>query len=376
PTGGRWSWILGGYFQRNEIDVRIFETAAGFPTDILPQNRRTTTGWFAQSNLNLTERLELQTGARYSTYKVTGRGNVLIGNGIPGFPPGGLPVADLAGSHDDDRVTGKVALNWRPTDRQLLYAFVAKGYKPGGFNSAVSGFAPETVINYELGWKATAADNRVRWQLAAFYNDYSDFQFDVLEPTTGQPGIRNVANGTIQGAEAQVEARFGGLRFDASAAYVDSKLDGLGFVNVRQLPPGTLGAQCPPGVPSMPPLCFDYGPFAMTTGGGPDLYSPKWTWNAGVEYRLPLAGGALTPRLNYSWIGSRYTYIGYSPLTDLLASYGLWSALLGWERDAWLVQAYGRNLADKDYVSGQASASQNEFYGAPREYGLRIRYAF
>ena len=27
--------------------------------------------------------------------------------------PGGLPVADLSGSHDDQRTTGKIALNWK-----------------------------------------------------------------------------------------------------------------------------------------------------------------------------------------------------------------------------------------------------------------------
>jgi len=69
-------------------------------------------------------------------------------------------------------------------------------------------------------------------QLAAFYNDYSDFQFDVLEPATGQGGIRNVASGTIKGFEAQLEGRLGVFGFDGGAAYVDSNLDGLTFVRV------------------------------------------------------------------------------------------------------------------------------------------------
>ncbi len=45
-------------------------------------------------------------------------------------------------------------------------------------------------------------------------------------------------------------------------------------------------------------------------------------------------------------------------------------------RGEWHVTAYGTNLADKDYVSGHASASRNEFYGAPREYGLRVGLDF
>jgi iron complex outermembrane receptor protein len=376
PTDGRLDWILGAYWQRNEIDVRILETAGGFPTNILPQNSRRTTGLFAQGNYDLTDTLELQAGLRYSTYKATGEGSVVIGAGIPGFPPDGLPVADLAGSHDDNEWTGKVALNWHLADGGLLYAFVAKGYKPGGFNDVASEFEPETVWNYELGWKNTFLDKRLRLQVAAFYNDYSDFQFDVINPVTGQGGVQNVASGTIQGVEAQVEARLGQFRIDANAAYVDSKLDGMTFVNSRLLPPGTLGPQCPVGVPAMPPMCFDYGPFMVSTSGGPSLYSPEWTFNIGIERPITLGRGVLVPRVNYAWIDSRYTFPAYSSLTDRIPGYGLWSALLNYELDSWTVQAYGRNLADKTYVSGQASASQNEFYGAPLEYGLRVSYRF
>jgi iron complex outermembrane receptor protein len=104
-----------------------------------------------------------------------------------------------------------VALNWQ-VDRNLAYLFVARGYKPGGFNSVTSSFQPETVLNYELGLKSTLAGGRVRTQLAAFYNNYSDFQFDVLEPLAEQGGIFNVADGTIQGLEAGVEACHAGVR--------------------------------------------------------------------------------------------------------------------------------------------------------------------
>jgi iron complex outermembrane recepter protein len=377
PTEGRFDWILGAYFQRNEIDVSIHQLEAGFPTDIYPINRRTTTGFFAQTNFALTDSLELQVGARYSTYKATGRGGVFIGNGIPVFPPGGLQVANLAGEHEDQRATGKVALNWNVDADNLLYLFVARGYKPGGFNSVASEFDPETVLNYEAGWKSTFLDGRMRAQLAAFFNDYSDFQFDVLEPTTGQGGIRNVASGTIKGFEAQIEGRLGVFGFDGGAAYVDSDLDGLAFVNERLLPPGTLGPQCPAGAPSAPPLCFDYAPFTTRTSGGPNLYSPKWTYQVGAELNLPLGADAtLRPRINYSYVGSRFTYLAYSPVSDRIDGFGLLSALLTVQKGNWFLEAYGTNLTDETYVSGQAAASRNEFYGAPRQYGMRVGAEF
>ena len=56
---------------------------------------------------------------------------------------GGCQVASQAGNEQDGRVTGKVALNYAVNDNNLLYGFVARGYKPGGFNSPTSTFGPK-----------------------------------------------------------------------------------------------------------------------------------------------------------------------------------------------------------------------------------------
>ncbi|MDO7835569.1 TonB-dependent receptor [Sphingobium sp. HBC34] len=375
PTGETLEWIVGGYFQRNEIKVRIGQLQAGFPTDINPDNERTTLGIFAQGSYRITPDVQLQLGARYSHYKASGVGEVRIGAGIPGFPPTGVPVADLAGSHQDGRVTGKAAVNWTVDDNHLLYAFAARGYKPGGFNAVDSEFRPEMVWNYEIGWKASLFDKHVRTQVSAFYNDYSDFQFEVVEPSTGFNGVENISKGKIKGIEAQLQSRFGGFSFDANIAYVHSKLSGLTFVNTRLIPSSTLGPQCPAGVPSAPPVCFDYSSAIVTTNGGPNLYSPKWTYGASASYEIPLGGDAtLTPRVNYAYVGPRFTYLAYSPVSDRIAGYGLVSGLVTLRTGDFHIEAYGTNLTGKRYVSGQFGL--REFYGAPREYGIRAGFTF
>ncbi|OYX93965.1 MAG: hypothetical protein B7X90_00680 [Novosphingobium sp. 17-62-19] len=376
PTQGRFDWILGGYFQRNDIAISILQNQVGFPTDIVGGNQRTTTGLFAQGNYEIVPGLEAQLGARYSTYKATGYGDVRIGNGIPGFPPGGLAVASLAGSHKDSLATGKFALNWKVDPDNLLYALVARGYKPGGFNSPTSNFDPERVISYEAGWKSAFLRNRIRTQISAFYNQYSNFQFNVVEPTTGFGGVENISTVKIKGVEAQVQGRFGGFGFDANVAFVDSDLASVTFVNTRPLDGGNLGPQCPAGTPSSPPFCFDYAPFIQTTGGGPNLYAPRWTWGGGVEYEIPLGGEAsLTPRVNYAYVGEQFTYIGYSPLSDRLNPRGLLSAIVTLKLNERLrIEAWGTNLTNKEYVTGQLNS--NEFYGAPREYGVKLNVTF
>lgn len=378
PTDGAFNWILGGYFQKNKIDV-IIESATGAPTDptdILNFQNKQTLGVFAQTGYKITPAVEVQFGLRYSHYKVDGDGSVVIGAGGPIFGPAGLQVADLKGSHEDGRLTGKLALNWSVGDDSLLYVFAARGYKPGGANSATSEFGPETVWDYEAGWKASFFDNHLRTQLGVFYMDYRDFQFDALEAGTGQTGVINISNASIKGAELQAQARFGGLSLDGGIAYVDSKLDSVTVINSRALPPiGQLGPQCPAGTPSNPPVCFDYGPFQTRAGGGPNLFSPKWSYNAGIQYELPLADSvSLTPRLNYAYVGSRWTNLIYSPSLDYLRGRGLLSAQVTLRYDDWTIEGYATNLTNKAYVSGQSG--NNEFYGAPREFGVRLSTRF
>jgi iron complex outermembrane receptor protein len=377
PSGGRYDWVAGLYYQRNRIDVVIDQFSDGFPTDIDIHNRKIGKGIFAQFGYLLQPELKLNVGARYSSFDVTQVGAVVIGAGIP-VPPfngDGLQVADLEGAHDDGRVTGKVGLEWTPGGNNLFYGFVARGYKPGGFNSATSEFDPETVIDYEVGWKATLLGGRLRTQVGAFWNDYKDFQLDALNPESGQVQTMNIANAKVRGIEAQMQARISGWGLDGGVALVDSELSRVEFINQRALPPGTNLPQCPQGVPpGDPPTCFDYSPFVTSATGKRLLYSPKLTFNAGIEYYIDLGPATLRPRLNYAYIGSQYTNLLYSPVTDRLASRGILSAQLSWERDDWRIEAFGTNLTDKTYISGQFG--NNEFYGAPREYGLRVAKQF
>ena len=274
-------------------------------------------------------------------------------------------------------MTGKLALNWTPDKDNLVYAFVARGYKPGGSNSQTSEFGPETDTDYEIGWKSAFLDNHINMQIGGFYTKYYGFQLDAIDPNTGQTGVANISNATIKGFELQGQARLSGFTLDGGLAYVDSNLKQVTIVNTRILPgaPGTLGPQCPAGTPSNPPVCFDYGPYFGEAGGGPNLYSPKWSYNIGVQYEAQLGNDmTLTPRLNYAYIGPRWTNFFYNRTTDYLKGRGLVTGLLTLRKGKWTLEAYGNNLLNKKYVSGQFINA--EFYGAPREYGVRAAVRF
>lgn len=375
PTTGAFSWIVGGYYQRNRIDVDIVNTSDGFPVDITPQNDKKTRGVFMQANYKISSQFEIQAGARYTWFDSNTVGAVRIGRGIPGFPGNGLQVVDFAGSYSDNQWTGKVALNYTPNDDNLFYVFVAKGYKPGGFNATK--FAPEVVWDYEAGWKGSFAGRKIQTQLGIFYNQYKNFQLDLLSANTGAPTVQNLPRATIKGAEFQVQARLGGFQFDGGVTYVDSKLGSIAFINSRLLPGSNLGPQCAPGAPSNPPVCYNYGPFTQQSAEGPNLNSPKWSGNLGAQYAFRLSGDAsLTPRLNYAYVGPQFiNSLLYNPATDRLRGRGLLSALITYRDGPLKLEGYANNITNENYVVGQTT-DNSEFYGAPREYGARLGYTF
>ena len=375
PTTGRFNWILGGYYQHNQILVDITSLAGNpftDPTLIYSHNYKTTLGAFGQGGYKITDRIELQLGVRYSHYAVTQTGQLTLGPGSIVFGPDGLAI-DLGSKHKDGRLTGKANINFQVDNDNLVYAFAARGYKPGGANSAASQFGPETVWDYEAGWKSTLLNNHLRTQLGAFYMDYHDFQFSLIDTNTGQSGVSNIPHARIYGAEGQVQAKVSGFDVDAGFAYVHSRLQRLTAVNGLLIPPGTtLGPQCG-ATPTVG--CTDYSPYIENAGGGPNLFSPKWSYNFGIDYEFSLPGEmSLTPRMNYAYVGPQFTNLFYSPVTDRLKARGLLSALLTLRKGKWSIEGYGTNLANRKYVSGHSGNS--EFYGAPREYGARASVRF
>lgn len=371
-------WVLGYYYQQNKVDVDI--NNGPFPVDIYIDNEKTIRGAFGQVGYFVTDDLQVELGMRKAWFEAWANpdSGVFVGNGIDGFPPGGARVATISGDYDDNDLLGKFSVNWTFDADNLLYGFVAKGYKPGGINSETSTFDSEQVMTYEAGWKSTMMDGNLQTTASVFYSDYKDFQNQAIDLSTGRSDVYNIAEATIKGIELSAEGQIGALRFDASLSYIDSNLEPTtALVDTRALPGNNLGPQCADGTTSNPPVCFDYTPYLLGTSGGSNLYAPKLSYTVGAEYAFDLSNGAsLTPRINYGWLDEQWTNLLYNEETDLLKSRGLLSAMLTYEVEQWKLQAYGRNLTNEEYITGQEATFNTEFYGAPRQYGLTAAYQF
>ncbi|WP_082349842.1 TonB-dependent receptor [Novosphingobium sp. AAP1] len=368
PDSKPLNFILGGYYQHNDIDVLLHYTGtAPFPIVVNPMNSKTTLGAFAQVNYRITEKLEIQAGARYSHYHVDGTGGVYLG----GPPPSAFLTIPQTGTEADGRMTGKIALNYKPDADNMLYVFAARGYKPGGINPPGGMFNPETVWDFEAGWKSSFLDRHVRTQIGVFYNKYNNFQMDVISPASGQNGVVNLANATIKGFEGQLQAKLAGFGLDAGVSYVDSQLSSVTVINKWQ--PGAATAQLPACATGVTSNCFPYQ--FITSDAGPNLLSPKWTWNAGLDYTYSLGEGrSIVPRVNYSYIGSQWAYVTYLPQFDLINARHLVNASVTLNWDNFKVELYGTNLTKEYFVTGQSGL--NEFRTAPREFGVRLGAKF
>jgi iron complex outermembrane receptor protein len=147
------------------------------------------------------------------------------------------------------------------------------------------------------------------------------------------------------------------------------------LVDVRALPGGgnvPLGPQCAPG---MFIGCFDYAPFTVSVNGRRNPFSPEWSANISVEYSFDLGRlGVLTPRIDYAYAAEQYTTLVQVVPSDLLGPRNVWSAQLQYCYEDWSIVGYVTNFTDDTFVVGQFQA--NEFYNAPRQFGMRVDRRF
>lgn len=100
-------------------------------------------------------------------------------------PTTGRRVRDLENTWT--ATTGSIGVDYTPDMDTLIFARVARGYRPGGFNAGFINAIPqvdeETVTSFELGYKGTIAE-QLQLSTPVFYYDSQDSQQEL--PTLGR----------------------------------------------------------------------------------------------------------------------------------------------------------------------------------------------
>ena len=216
---------------------------------------------YAQLTYHIGERFDLTGGIRVTEDK---RRTELIS--ISGSNGSVLQPGTYKNSYR--RVNFTAIAGYRPSDEVNIYAKVATGYVAGGVVSAIP-FDPESLTSYELGLKSQFWGNRLRLNIAAYYQDYKDLQ--VQSFNNGVLGFTNAGSAKIPGVEVEFTALpLPGLTINGGFGYSDFK-----FKNYIQ----SLSDRVP----------YDVADFARQP------YYSKLTTQLGAEYRLAEMGSGGQP---------------------------------------------------------------------------------
>jgi iron complex outermembrane receptor protein len=324
---------------------------------------------FGQANYELTDKLTLTGGIRYTHDKR---------QGISDTSTIGTPyVTTSIPFHYDVEVKGGntswlASAAYKITPDALAYVSYSTGYKAAGLNlnSAVTAgsplvLEPEDVKNWEAGLKLTLLDHRATLNLSAFRNDLSGLQANISPSNGARSYLANVGDVRSQGFE--LEGTFQpiqALLLSLNGSYNDAKY--------KSYP----NAPCPVGVAAPCDL-----------SGKPLFQAPKWVANASAQYNFDLGQAAR------GYAGVQYTYrsgvfgsVDDSPFT-WISSYSLVNARVGakfGQDDRYDLSFWVNNAFDKRYFQnlGTASVVGAAVYGVsgqlgtPRTAGATLRATF
>lgn len=343
---------------------------------------------FGQANWNITDRLSLTGGLRYTHENKTGvyRQYWVAGTDLSTLAPAAAaaatairnqfnPQVSYAVSLKDNSVSGLATLSWKATQDILLYGSYSRGNKSGGLNltnipsnvvGASAAVRPEKVDNFELGLKSQFLDRSLTFNAAAFWTEVSDYQTAITEQNSSGTGfvqyISNIPKVRSRGVEGDLTyAPSKWVSLTASGSYVEAT-----YRNYTNAP------QAPENNPAVS------GAFQNLTGA--QLAGvPKFTYTLGADVAQPIGGGAVEvyghadfshrSSFNTSSSNSRYAQVpGYGLLN---ARIGVRTADGRWDFSVW-----ARNLTDTNYFQAlnvAVTGAVNGTIGDPRTVGATLR---
>ena len=369
--------------QANIIDSYLGTAIVGFGLNTGRGNlHKTSLSGYINGDYALTDKLSLTAGVRYSNTKfhyencttADDATTATSASGIVGFPiaigecftltPAGTPGVTTY-RNSENNVPWRVALQFKPTSGNLLYASVSSGFKSGTYPDIAAttfqsnGFVKqESIIAYEAGFKSSLIARTLQLNGAVFYYDYKNKQVlgSEIDPKLGSPlNVEiNVPSARVLGAELELSvAPARGLTFSASATYLDSKITGS-FVNV------------------------DFVGATRQLAGYALPYAPRISVVGQIDYKFTISNGW------EGYVGSSAHYqsstnagLGGDPLAHIDGYYTV-DAQLGIQNDRFRIGIWGRNLTNKYYWNTVFMPIDTiaRYAGQPISYGISAGYHF
>ncbi len=381
PGGEDLEWIVGAYYfhetndVRNEYEFPFIDEMFALPSDptccrLRLDGRATTraSAIFGEANYDVTDRINLVLGGRYSWERRAGRNDVEFVNFL-------TPLFDNQADFEPktfSSFTPKFGVDFSVSEDLFAYASVSRGFKSGGFNIGSyqnDTFDPEKIWSYELGLKADLLDQRLRLNLAAFYYDYADLQVQDVEGNNTV--VRNAANARIMGIELEGTALVTpALQIDLNATYLDAE-----FRNTCLADP-----KFPLPLPESG--CTEVN--QQNLAGNQLPRAPKFKTSLGAQYTQQLGDlGELVFRSDY--VHQARVYYSAFEVGDLSQKAHSWlkARVTYVHPDGhWTLAAFIDNATDErvisnaTYIADIVDSTITGNMAPPRTYGAQLQYEF
>lgn len=368
-AGGRLNWTAGAYYFDSGSHIGGAVDYVLSHWTVNDQIDDSNKSIFAHFAYDLTDRLRLTTGARYSENEK-----------VFAFDHPGLLTVPEPAVGSEDRIDWKLAVDYQITDDLMVYASASTGFRPPGVSprpvtvNQLTPFDAEEMVAYEIGMKGEYFDRQLRLNVAAFYSDYSDrltsvaaFEcLNVPNPTPTFDPASCPSGSTIWYIYTTNPATVEGIEVEATAQPTDRfSLDlSLGWIDFESKvkDPTARGYRHPD-----------------------NLIQPEWNMSLGLQYAVPLASGSrLTARLDWFYQDDLPSGRNVASPPEPLYSVdeiSVVNARLTFEPPArdWFVSFGVTNLLDEFYYynkffgSGFSVSGQP---GRPREWFVTLRRDF
>ncbi len=314
---------------------------------------------FADLTFNITDKWSVEGGVQHYKSSFTS-GSLYAGY----FWNAKDPTYDTGNSK---KFNAKAGLNFKATKNLLLYGIFSQGFRDGGANTglgesctakgAPQTFKPDTLNNFEVGWKSTLLDGRMTWNGAFYLMNWKGYQAPVFDLAICPSGFNaNLGNARIYGSESNIDYKIAeGLNIQISGSYNDSHLVTNTFQN----------------------------PDFVVVPGERLPYVPYFNYSANARYEKPvtstLKGYAQFDIAHKGdmWSDLRITDAhGFG--RSLQPSYDISNLRFGVQgpNEAWTAEAYVTNLFDKNAIiyTNTANYDRRNTTNEPRIFGLRVSY--
>lgn len=350
---------------------------------------------YALAELDITDKLTASFEGRYANEEydyLFARNNAIGTTAVNGVYPLITTGAVFRSGTSTNYFAPRAGLTYTVSPDLLFYGSFARGVKPAGLsqvqtpNPADAAFGTEKLNNYEIGFKSSLFDRRVRINAAIFRMEYKDKQESTLVPvpfSVNPQGnvsiIQNVGGARIDGAELEISGLIApGLTFNAGYTYLNARYTDYDLPSTSPISIALAGG-CTIRTEGNLRGCF------VNLDGRRLEASARHSAVGSLSYRTPITQSLeLLVEGDMQYRGRRYqdntNSYWYSPYANV-------DLRIGVENGAYSLIAYVTNVFDNRSI--QSAQSGGDTQGLPagglsmaafapdkRQFGLRGRFNF